>query len=103
MILRMERMTRRMRLLPATAETVRAEIAHLAAADAPAADGTRAIGAGTAALAEALGADIPDNWPPELLRHALPFFLKQLEEKPERAEWMAWYGLVRGDEGWTLA
>ncbi|BAS26344.1 GNAT family N-acetyltransferase [Limnochorda pilosa] len=72
--------TRRMRLVPATATLVRAEMA------------------GRERLAPMLRAAVPDAWPPETLADALPFFLARLEADPASVGWYAWYGLVRTAE-----
>jgi RimJ/RimL family protein N-acetyltransferase len=72
--------TARMRLIPATAETVRAEIE-----DRP-------------TFAALLGAAIPADWPPEMLSDALPWFLEQLETLPERVGWLTWYGVLLGPD-----
>ena len=71
--------TRRLELVPASAQLVQAEIGQ----------------AGTFSIL--LGAVIPANWPPELLVDALPFFLEQLERHPEQAGWLSWYWILRGD------
>ncbi len=42
-------------------------------------------------LAEILGAVVPDNWPPEILRDALPYFLNQLRKNPSSVGWNCWY------------
>ena len=68
-----------MRLVAATPEMIRAEIddhAH---------------------LSELLGAEIPADWPPELIRDALPWFLEQLEARAENFGWMAWYGIAEDE------
>jgi RimJ/RimL family protein N-acetyltransferase len=70
-----------MRLVPATAELVRAEI------------GDRPV------FAALLGATIPADWPPEMLVDALPFFLRQLEAAPDQTGWLNWYGLLAGGHG----
>lgn len=51
------------------------------------------------ALGRALQADVPPNWPPELIRDALPWFRSQLEAQPASAGWLCWYGIVRNGEG----
>lgn len=68
--------TRRLRLVPATLELVRVEMK------------------GNAALAQALGALVPANWPPETLADVLPLFLEFLESEPQHAGWYGWYGLL---------
>ena len=73
-----ELQTPRLRLIPATVVLARAEIE------------SRPL------FAELLGATIPDNWPPEMLADALPFFLQMLEERPNPPGWWSWYGLRTG-------
>jgi ribosomal-protein-alanine N-acetyltransferase len=68
-----------MRLVAATAEHVEVDI-----------NDHRALGA-------MLGAVIPQNWPPEILTDALPFFLTQLRENPGAQGWSAWYWIARDD------
>ena len=77
--------TARMRLVPATAEMVRLEIGDR--------DG----------LTEALGADVPADWPPETIRDALPWFASQLEAEGCLTGWLCWYGIACGPEADTLA
>lgn len=73
-------------LIPATADLVRAEI-H---------DRNR--------LTQLLGAAIPDNWPPETLIDALPWFLEQLEMPGAQGIWFTWYGILcTGKVGPVLA
>ena len=71
--------TTRLRLIPATVELARAEIA-----DRP-------------EFARRLGASVPDNWPPETLADALSLFLGWLEAAPDRTGWFGWYALAVGD------
>ncbi|PWB68332.1 GNAT family N-acetyltransferase, partial [candidate division GN15 bacterium] len=42
-------------------------------------------------LSDLLRVAVPDNWPPEILRDALPYFLKQLRERPSSIGWNCWY------------
>jgi ribosomal-protein-alanine N-acetyltransferase len=72
--------TARLTLVAATVALARAEI------------GDRAE------FARLLGATVPDNWPPEMLADALPWFLSSLEAAPERLGWFNWYALATGDE-----
>src|SRR5690606_37084899 len=65
-----------MRLVPATAELVRAELTS------------------KVALAEALGAEVPANWPPEDWADVLPLFLEFLEGESQHVGWYGWYGLL---------
>jgi ribosomal-protein-alanine N-acetyltransferase len=71
----LEERSRRLRLLAATAESVKAELE-----DVP-------------RLAELVGAHLPPDWPPEILRDALPQFLKWHEEHPDWTGWLAWYAI----------
>ena len=68
--------TRRLRLVPATLELVQAEMNA------------------SASLAQALGATVPANWPPEDLADVLPLFLDRLQTEPGHAGWYGWYGLL---------
>jgi len=70
--------TARLELIPATAPLVRAELGQ---AD---------------LFSKLLRAEIPANWPPELLVDALPFFLEQLEQHPDQTGWLSWYWVLRG-------
>jgi RimJ/RimL family protein N-acetyltransferase len=49
---------------------------------------------GNAGLARLLEARVPDDWPPETLADALPWFLARLESQPEQAGWWGWYALA---------
>lgn len=51
--------------------------------------------AGRQALAEAIGAEVPENWPPELYEStAMRWSLKQLEDPAEQG-WSLWYLLSK--------
>ncbi|MEW6050847.1 MAG: GNAT family N-acetyltransferase [Candidatus Zixiibacteriota bacterium] len=50
-------------------------------------------------LSRLIGAAVPDNWPPETLRDALPFFLDKVRAKPEQAGWWFWYWLRKSVNG----
>lgn len=76
--------THRLRLVPATVELVRAELN------------------GNAALAQALGAVVPANWPPETLAEVTPLFLDCLEREPGDVGWYGWYGLLSDVEPGAL-
>ena len=69
--------TPRFLLVPATAEMVALEIS------------------GSAALGQALAADVPADWPPEETADALPWFLSRLEADAGLSGWLNWYGLYR--------
>ncbi len=68
--------TERLILIPATEKTVRAEQQ----------DHQR--------LAVLLHARIPEDWPPETLADALPWFEEQLHRFPEDTGWYGWYALL---------
>jgi [ribosomal protein S5]-alanine N-acetyltransferase len=68
----------RLDLVPATPALVRADLA------------------GREALAEALGAEVPESWPPELFDEpALRYTLEKLEAGPEQAGWWLYYVVLR--------
>jgi len=73
--------TTRMRLIPATATLLRAEVEQ------------------AGSLAALLDAEVPDNWPPEMVRGALRWFLQQLERTPDLCGWLSWYGVHGGGAG----
>lgn len=73
--------TPRMRLIPATLALVRAEVAN------------------HHELGRRLQARVPENWPPETMRDALPMFLAALEAAPDRVGWCQWYGVSTAEEG----
>jgi len=68
--------TRRLRLVPATVDLARAEIA------------------GGATLGALLGAAVPSNWPPESAADALDYFLALLEANPGHSGWLGWYAIA---------
>lgn len=70
-----EQRTRRLRLVPATAKSVEAELG------------------GPSRLAELLGARVPDDWPPAALRDTLPLFHRWHADHPEWAGWLDWYAV----------
>lgn len=74
-------LTRRLCLVPATAELVLAEL------DSP------------VDLAAALGAEVPEGWPPEALREVLPLIADVLAEYPWLVGWETWYWLTRPEPG----
>jgi len=79
--------TPRLTLIPATAALVQAEI------------GPQDL------FSQALGAKVPENWPPELLVDALPLFLEQLNQNPALVGWLSWYWVLRRtapEEGWLI-
>jgi ribosomal-protein-alanine N-acetyltransferase len=45
------------------------------------------------AFTRLLGARVPENWPPESVADALPWFLEQLEADAANLGWLAWYAL----------
>jgi RimJ/RimL family protein N-acetyltransferase len=50
------------------------------------------------AFARLLGAQIPDNWPPESAADALPWFLERLEADAANFGWLAWYAVRNSQE-----
>jgi RimJ/RimL family protein N-acetyltransferase len=69
--------TRRLELIPATAELVRAALA------------------GARELSAALPATVPSSWPPQYLdTPALEFTLERLIEAPDEADWWMYFVLV---------
>jgi RimJ/RimL family protein N-acetyltransferase len=46
-------------------------------------------------LGQLLRAEVPDNWPPEILRAALPVFFEYQEKHPESFGWLMWYCLLK--------
>ncbi len=73
--------TTRLKLIPATVAHVRAEMEN------------------RAEFARLIGAEVPENWPPESVANAMPLFLKSLEATPDEVGWFGWYAVVR--EGGT--
>ncbi|MGE5458337.1 MAG: GNAT family N-acetyltransferase, partial [Methanococcaceae archaeon] len=72
--------TPRLMLVPATSEMLKAETG----------DRSR--------LSDMLNAFVPNSWPPESLRDAIPWFLEQIEKKPGQECWYFWYViLAEGD------
>lgn len=74
-------LTRRMRLVTATAEIVQAAID-----DRP-------------ALAKLLTARVPEDWPLTDFRDALPIFRNLLQTSPEMEDWLVWLWMQRGNAG----
>jgi len=73
--------TERLRLVPSTPELARAELSD------------------RLEFGSRLGAEIPENWPPETLVDALPMFLNLMVENPSWEGWLGWYALAaRGSE-----
>jgi [ribosomal protein S5]-alanine N-acetyltransferase len=67
--------SRRLRLVAATAESVKAEMEH------------------SSRFAALISAYVPRDWPPATLVDALPMFLKWHEENPDWTGWLAWYAI----------
>ena len=80
--------TPRLTLVAATVEHARAELAGL--------------GRDWGEFARLLGAAVPENWPPESARDALPLFLEWLEAAPHLVGWYGWYALLRDDDSGGL-
>lgn len=45
-------------------------------------------------LAAALGADVPENWPPDATRDTAEFFAVKLRRDPELAGWLNWFWIL---------
>ena len=73
--------TRRLQLIPASLGHVRAEIDD------------------RVSFAKMLNADVPNDWPPESARDALPLFLSWLEAAPDQQGWFGWYALLLASGG----
>ncbi|MCE5270366.1 GNAT family N-acetyltransferase [bacterium] len=73
--------TERLRLVPSTVESVRAEMAD------------------RARLAVILDAVVPPGWPLDSLAEALPWFEEQLAAHPEAVGWYGWYALLEEGRG----
>ena len=69
--------TKRLKLIPADAEMLLMEIQN------------------PTKFAERIGAEVPDDWPPEILTDALPYFAQMAEESPGNIGWYAWYWISR--------
>jgi RimJ/RimL family protein N-acetyltransferase len=72
--------TQRLSLRPADVESMQADIS------------------GREPLSALLGAEVPADWPPEILRDALPLFQQWLEDNPQNAPWLIWYILLQAEE-----
>src|SRR5947207_248336 len=70
--------TRRLRLVPATAETTALELS------------------GHGQLGVMMGCTVPVDWPPDDVRDVLAMFEATLRERPEEAGWWAWYWITAG-------
>jgi ribosomal-protein-alanine N-acetyltransferase len=53
-----------------------------------------AAASGRRQLAAAIGADIPEEWPPEGTADAMRLFATQLRRDPELAGWLNWYWIL---------
>lgn len=62
--------TARLRLVPATVDHLVADLTE---------------------LSSLLGASVPDDWPPETLVDAIPFFFSRLAADPASSGWNLWY------------
>lgn len=72
--------TDRLLLIPATTDMLRA-----------------ALG-GRAALAAAIGARVPDTWPPRFVDHqAIEFVINRLRESPAQGAWWLYFVILRED------
>ena len=71
----LELRSRRLRLVAATAASVRSELEE------------------PSRLRGFVGATVPAEWPPETLREALPQFLEWHAEHPDWSGWLGWYAI----------
>ena len=71
----MEIQSRRLRLLASTAESVKDELED------------------PARLTDLVGARVPEDWPPESLRDALPLFAQWHAVHPDWTGWLGWYAI----------
>ena len=69
--------TERLKLIPADSEMLLAEIND------------------KAEFSKLIGAEVPADWPPEILRDALPYFAQMAAEYPKKSGWYAWYWISR--------
>lgn len=71
--------TSRLLLIPASGEMLKAEMED------------------RARLSILLNANVPETWPPESLRDAIPWFIEQLAKNPGQECWYSWYVLLAED------
>ncbi len=76
--------TPRLRLVPASARHLHADLA------------------GRKVLAASLGADVPRDWPPDLVEEDRAAFARQLESDPRSVGWLPWYWITNVQQGSTL-
>ena len=72
--------TERIILLPASASSIKAEMIS------------------NHDLAKAISAEVTNNWPPEELKDAIPFFLSSIEKNSDNAPWLYRYCLLKQNE-----
>ncbi|NUM71707.1 MAG: GNAT family N-acetyltransferase [Ignavibacteriaceae bacterium] len=64
-----------LKIIPVTAETAKFELEK------------------NPGFGEAIGAEVPANWPPEILADALGYFYNLLRENPQNTGWYGWYAI----------
>lgn len=69
--------TERLILIPATLQQIQADLTR------------------SDQFSQLLQADVPANWPPEILRDALPVFFEYQEKHPESFGWLMWYCVLK--------
>lgn len=76
-ILHLEKLlySKMLRLIPVTLETARLELEK------------------NPQFSDAIGAEVPENWPPDILSDALEYFYNLLRENPENSGWYGWYAV----------
>jgi len=70
--------TKQLLLVPANFETANADLA------------------GRVSLASAIGAVVPESWPPSLMVDALPWFAAEIGRNASSPGWYYWYGILAG-------
>lgn len=76
--------TPRLRLVPASARHLRADLA------------------GRAPLARALGVEVPKDWPPDLVEEDRGAYARHLEREPGTMGWLPWYWCTNHGKDATL-
>ena len=76
--------TQRLRLVPATAETIVLDLS------------------GHDQLGVMLGCTVPVDWPHDDARDVLPMFEAALRDRPEEVGWWGWYWITAGQSGAVL-
>lgn len=51
---------------------------------------------GRVSLSAAIGAAVPESWPPALMIDALPWFISEIDRNPTASGWYYWYAILAG-------